>query len=105
MDRNSKIFAQTISVGGVRKPAKKVAAVEPANKAFDSLLCSIKKDLTPTILNNFSYKSGDNIVNFDNARVRSITKNKKHVGFLVNGDSKVIDHKEAMKGLSNQVEQ
>ena len=100
MDRNSKIFAPTISVGGVRKPAKKTTVTVPTNKAFDALISKMKNELSPTILNNFSYKAGDNIVNFNTPRIRSITKNRKHVAFLISGEPSVFSHQEAMKNLS-----
>lgn len=100
MDRNSKIFAKTISVGGVRKPAKKVTSTVPVNKPFDALLDKMKGEIVPTVLNSFSYKAGENIMNFENPRIRSITKNRKHVAFLINGEPTVVNHSEAMKSFS-----
>lgn len=98
MDRNSKIFAKTINVGGVRKPAKKTTATAvPANKAFDTALEKMRGDIVPTVLTNFSFKAGENISNFENPRIRSITKNKKHVAFLISGEPIVISQKEAME--------
>lgn len=100
MDRNSKIFAPTIRVGGVTRPAKKTSTSTPSNKEYDNLMSKLKGDLAPTILNTFSYKSGDNIVNFTAPRIRSITKNRKHVAFLITGDSNTMSHQEAMKNLT-----
>ena len=100
MDRKSKIFAPTTRIGGVTRPAKKSNNPVPTNKAYDSLISKIKGDLAPTILNSFSYKAGDSIVNFTAPRIRSITKNRKHVAFLISGEPNVFSHQEALKNLS-----
>lgn len=101
MDRRSQIFAPTKSVGGVRKPAKKQgAAPEKPNLAFKSVIDSLKGNLKPTILTNFSYKTGDQIVSVPDAKIRSVGNNGKHVAFLVTGKSILTNEKQAMSELS-----
>lgn len=103
MDRKSQIFAPTISAGGVRKPAKKQAPTEKVgNPMFKTVCDSMKNDIRPTLIKNFSYKQGENIYNINNAKVMSIGKNKKNVAFLISGAPTVVNEKEAVAEISNQ---
>ncbi|KAM0679502.1 hypothetical protein GINT2_002346 [Glugoides intestinalis] len=100
MDRKSQIFAPTISVGGVRKPAKTTNAKPATNDALKSVLSSMKGDVNPTRLKNFSYKTDNSLVTINDATIKSIGKNRKHVAFLISGTPTTVDEKQAIKDLS-----
>lgn len=102
MDRKSQIFAPTISVGGVRKPAKKQATAETCTNAMFKKVCdSMKNDIRPTLVKSFSYKYGEGVYNISDAKIKSIGKNKKHVAFLITGDPIMIDEKQDAGELSS----
>lgn len=102
MDRKSQIFAPTISAGGVRKPARKPVSNASAstNQMLKKVCDEMKNEIHQTILNSFSYKSGDKIYNVNDAKIKSIGKNKKHVAFLISGNTIEVDEKQAMKEFS-----
>ncbi len=94
MDRKSKIFAPTISAGGVRKPAKKQTSTPSNNNPMFKKVCeSMKSDIRPTLVKSFSFKNAEGIFNIENAKVMSIGKNKKNVGFLITGNPVKIEEK------------
>lgn len=97
MDRRSKIFAPTISVGGVRKPAKKQGGGEPDSNAIFKKTCeAMKNEIRPTVLKTFSFKRGESVFNINDAKIKSIGKNKKHVAFLISGNPVEIDERDLM---------
>lgn len=104
MDRRSQIFAPTTNVGGVRKPAKKQAATTelPVNPLFKKTCESMKNDIRPTILKNFSYKHGEQVFNVNDAKIKSIGKNKKHVAFLISGNPVEIDESQLRNKIGNE---
>ncbi|ELA42206.1 uncharacterized protein VICG_00849 [Vittaforma corneae ATCC 50505] len=102
MDRKSQIFAPTISVGGVRKPVKKqIGAESGTNLMFKKVCDSMKNDLKPTLVKSFSYKYGEDVFNINDAKIKSIGKNKKHVAFLITGNPTTIDERQAVRESSS----
>lgn len=100
MDRKSQIFAPTMSVGGVRKSVKSAATTPSTNVILKDVLNSMKGDINQTHLKNFSYKSGDSLVTINNASIKSIGKNRKHVAFFISGTPTIVDEKQAIKDLT-----
>lgn len=102
MDRKSQILAPTSKVGGVRR-AYKPAAPKAAN--LKATLDTFKGEISPTVLETCSYKIGENIITYENAKIQSITsKGKKHVCFLVTGRPTTINENEALSNMPKEVE-
>lgn len=97
MDRKSQIFAPTAKIAGARKPVKQQATQPSCN--LKTILDTMKGEVAPTILRSCSFKSGDDITSIDNPKIQSITKNRKHVCFVVTGESRVVGQKEALDAL------
>lgn len=92
----------------MRKPAKKQSAPAPmGNPVFNKTCELMKNELRPTVLKNFSYKQGQQVFNINDAKIKSIGKNKKHLAFLITGNPSVVDEKKMMseyEGAQSPVE-
>lgn len=99
-ERRKKIFAPVIKVGGITKPLKNKA---PVSTGCSSAISALKNDLAPTILKTFTYREGNNIYNYDKAVIKSITKGKKHVCFLVSGEPQIMSQEEALESMPDYI--
>lgn len=99
-ERRKKIFAPVIKVGGITKPLKSKTST---NNSYASTMDAIKGDLTPTILKTFTYRDGDQIYNYENAKIQSVNRGKKHVCFMVTGEPKVMTQEEAIKAMPDDI--
>jgi len=105
MDRKSKIFTPTRSVGGIRKTVKETKVPATSNlMEIKKILDSMKTNIGRTQLTSCSYEHGSEIVNIDNPSIQSINKGGKNICLLVNGNPHAINKKETMKNLPEDLE-
>lgn len=104
MDRKSQIFTPTKKIAGIRRTYSKTI-IKPKVDIRETIN-SFKNDIAPTVLHNCTYKLGDDIILYEKSKIQSILSHgKKHVCFLVSGESKTLNQNAVLKNMPKETQE
>ncbi|KAL6121558.1 hypothetical protein NUSPORA_01503 [Nucleospora cyclopteri] len=83
LTRKEQIFAATKNVGGKRRTVVNKKSEQISVKSI--LETQFKGEAHGTILQSCAYKSGDSCYTIEDPTIKSISKNKKNICFVVQG--------------------